>query len=53
MLELESEAVRGLGSIPSGGNILSLDFFQVVKPVMPLLPLLPILFICVKNPIVH
>ena len=27
MLDLESEAMRGLGSIPTGGNILSLDFF--------------------------
>ena len=27
MLELESEVMRGLGSIPTRGNILSLDFF--------------------------
>ena len=27
VLDLESEAMRGLGSIPTGGNILSLDFF--------------------------
>ena len=27
VLDLESEAIRGLGSIPPGGNILSLDFF--------------------------
>ena len=27
MLDLESEAMRGLGSIPTEGNILSLDFF--------------------------
>ena len=27
MLDLESEAIKGLGSIPTGGNILSLDFF--------------------------
>ena len=27
MLDLESEAMRGPGSIPTGGNILSLDFF--------------------------
>ena len=26
MLDLESEVMRGLGSIPTGGNILSLDF---------------------------
>ena len=31
MLDLESEAMRGLGSIPTGGNIFSLDFFHVVK----------------------
>ena len=31
MFDLESEAMRGLGSIPTGGNILSLDFFHVVK----------------------
>ena len=27
VLDLESEAMRGLGSIPIGGNILSLNFF--------------------------
>ena len=27
MLDLESEAMRGPGSIPTVGNILSLDFF--------------------------
>ena len=27
VLDLESEAMRGPGSIPTGGNILSLDFF--------------------------
>ena len=31
MLDLESEAIRGLGSIPTGGNILSLDFFSCSK----------------------
>ena len=40
--------MRGLGSIPTGGNILSLDFFHVVKPLMPILALLPILSICEK-----
>ena len=40
MLDLESEAMRGPGSIPTGGNILSLDFFHVVKPLMPILALL-------------
>ena len=45
VLDLESE---GPGSIPTGGNILSLDFFHVVKPLMPILTLLPILSICEK-----
>ena len=31
MLDLESEAMRGQGSIPTGGNILSLDFFPLSK----------------------
>ena len=31
------------------GNILSLDFFHVVKPLMPILALLPILSICEKT----
>ena len=31
--------MRGLGSIPTEGNILSLD---VVKPLIPILALLPI-----------
>ena len=44
VLDLESEVMRGPRSIPTGGNILSLDFFHVVKP----LPLLPILSICEK-----
>ena len=43
MLDLESEAMRGPGSIPTGGNILSLDFFYVVKPLMPILGFLLIL----------
>ena len=42
MLDLESEAMRGQGSIPTRGNILSPDFFHVVKPLMPMLALLPI-----------
>ena len=46
MLDLESEAMRGQGSIPTGGNILSLDFFHIVKSLMPILALLPILSIC-------
>ena len=42
MLDLESEAMRGPGSIPTGCNIFSLDFFHVVKLLMPILALLPI-----------
>ena len=39
VLDLESEAMRGLGSIPTGGNILSLEFFcfHAVKTKMPIL----------------
>ena len=40
--------MRGLGSIPTGDNILSLDFFHVVNPLMPILALLPIFSICEK-----
>ena len=40
VLDLESE-VMSLGSIPTRGNILSLGFFHVVKPLMPILALLP------------
>ena len=38
VLDLESEAMRGLGSIPTGGNILLLDFFcfHAVKTKMPI-----------------
>ena len=32
VLDLESEVMGGLGSIPTGDNILSLDFFHIVKP---------------------
>ena len=42
VLDSESDVMRGPGSIPTGGNILSLDFFHVVKPLMPILALLPI-----------
>ena len=48
MLDFKSEVMRGPGSIPAGGNILSLDFFQEVEPLMPILPLLPILSMCEK-----
>ena len=41
--------MRGPGSIPTGGNILSLDFFHTVKPPMPILALLPMLCVC-ENP---
>ena len=37
VLDLESEVMRGAGSIPIGGNILLLDFFHIVKPPMPIL----------------
>ena len=40
----ESEVMIGLGSIPTGGNILSLNFFHVVKLLMPIMALLPILY---------
>ena len=48
MLHLESWAS---GSILTGANILSLDFFvfHVIKRLMPILALLPILCIC-ENP---
>ena len=42
MLHLESEAMRGPGSVPTGGNILSLDFFHVDFFLMPILPILSI-----------
>ena len=42
MLDLESEDIRRPGSIPTGGKILSLDFFPVVKPLMPVLALFSI-----------
>ena len=45
---MESEAMRGPGSIPTEGNILSLDFFHVVNPLVPISVLLPILSICEK-----
>ena len=48
VLDLESEVMRGPGSIRTGVNILSLDLFHVVNPLMPILPLLPILFVCEK-----
>ena len=41
MLDLESEPMRGPGSTPTEGNILSLYFFHIVKPPMPILALLP------------
>ena len=39
VLDLQSGC---LGSIPTGGNILPLDFFHVVKPLMSILPILSI-----------
>ena len=48
MLDLESEAMRGLGSIPTGGNIFHWIFcFHVVKSLMPILALLP--FLCISK----
>ena len=38
--------MRGPGSIPTLGNILLLEFFHVVNPLITILPLLPILSIC-------
>ena len=49
VLHLESEVMRGQGSIPTGGNILSLDFFHIVKLPMAILSLLPMLCVC-ENP---
>ena len=42
VLDLESEAMRCLGSIPTGGDILSLEFFcfHAVKTKMPILAFL-------------
>ena len=49
VLDLESEIMKGPGSIPTGNNILSQDFFHIVKPPMSILALLPLL--CVfENP---
>ena len=45
----QSEVMRGPGSISIGGNILSLDCFHVVKPLMPILALLSMLCVC-ENP---
>ena len=42
VLDLDSEVMRGPGSIPTGNNILSLNLFHIVKPLMPILALLPI-----------
>ena len=42
VLDLESEVMRGPGSIPTGGNIVSLDIFHVFKPLMSILAFLPI-----------
>ena len=43
--------MRGPGSIGTGGNILSLDFFcfHVVNPLKPILALLPMLCVCEKS----
>ena len=51
MLDLESEVIRGPGSILSGGNIFHWIFFcfHVVKPLMPILALLSTLSNYKKN----
>ena len=49
VLDLESEVMRGLGSIPTGGNIMSLEFFSYSEAPMPTLALLPMLCVC-ENP---
>ena len=46
MLDLGSEAAW---VPPTAGNILSLDFFHIVKPLMPILPLLSMLSIYEKH----
>ena len=42
VVDLESEAMRGPVSIPTGDDILSLEFFYLVKSLMPMLALLTI-----------
>ena len=49
VLDFESDVMRGPDSIPTGSNILSLDFFHTVKPPMPILALLSMLCVC-ENP---
>ena len=50
VLNSESEVMKCLGSILTGGNIWYWIFcFYVVKPLMPILALLPMLCVC-KNP---
>ena len=46
VLDLESEIMRGPGSIPLGVSF-SLDFFHVVKPLLPILALL--LSLCISE----
>ena len=48
MLDFESETMRDPGSIPTWGNILSLDFFHVVRASDANIGILPILSICEK-----
>ena len=42
VLDLESEAMGGMGSIPTSGNFLSLNFFHIVKLLTSILALLTI-----------
>ena len=55
VLDLESEVMRGPGSIPTGGSILSLDYicFHAVKMKMPILAFLCVcekLYLCSPQP---
>ena len=49
MLDLESELMRGLGSIPLGVTFSTGFFcFHIAKPLLPILALLPFLCISIK-----
>ena len=47
-MDLESKAIRGPDSAPTRANcnILSLNFFHIVRPLMPVLALLSVLSVC-------
>ena len=46
VFDMESEVMRGPGTLPKRGNIFHWIFFcfHIVKPLMPILALLPTLF---------